>query len=58
MLGTDVAPRHDPPRAGDIRESLADISQARAVLNYEPQIRFEDGLRRSIDYYRQLVVNG
>lgn len=58
MLGTDVAPKHDPPRAGDIRESLADISQARAVLNYEPQIRFEDGLRRSIDYYRQLVVNG
>ncbi len=56
LLGTDIAPIHAPPRRGDILESLADITQARKHLGYEPQVDFEEGLRRSIDYYRGLVV--
>lgn len=52
LLKTDVQPVHEPARAGDIRESLADISAARKLLGYEPQVSFEEGLRRSIDYYR------
>lgn len=55
LLGTDVQPIHEPPRVGDVRESLADITQARLRLNYEPQVGFEEGLRRSIDYYRTIV---
>ena len=46
---------HAPPRVGDVRESLADITLARRLLGYEPQVDFEEGLRRSIDYYRQIV---
>ncbi|MCR4411222.1 MAG: SDR family oxidoreductase [Thermoguttaceae bacterium] len=52
LLGTDVAPIHAPPRPGDIRESMADITLARKYLGYEPQVDFLDGLRRSIDAYR------
>jgi len=55
LLGTDVKPRHAEPRPGDIRESLADITQARNMLGYEPLIDFEEGLRRSIDYYRSIA---
>jgi UDP-glucose 4-epimerase len=55
LLGTDIEPVFDPPRPGDVRESLADISQARACLGYEPKVGFEEGLRRSIDYYRALA---
>lgn len=55
QLGTDVQPIHAPPRAGDIRESMADITLARTVLGYNPGIDFEEGLRRSIDYYRTIV---
>ncbi len=55
LLETDVAPIHADPRPGDVRESLADISQARQLLGYEPQVDFEEGLRRSIDYYRKLA---
>jgi UDP-glucose 4-epimerase len=51
-LGTNVKPRFAPPRAGDVRESQADITLARKLLGYEPQVDFEEGLRRSIDYYR------
>jgi UDP-glucose 4-epimerase len=40
---------------GDVRESLADITLARKLLAYEPQIGFEEGLRRSIDYYRGIA---
>jgi nucleoside-diphosphate-sugar epimerase len=42
----------DPPREGDIRDSLADISRAREVLGYEPTVLFEEGLRRTLDWYR------
>jgi len=54
LLGTKVKPRHDPPRPGDIRESMADISRARELLGYEPKVSFREGLERSIAYYRQL----
>jgi UDP-glucose 4-epimerase len=56
LLGTKIAPVHKPPRVGDVRESLADITQARQRLGYEPQVSFEEGLRRSIDYYRSMVT--
>jgi UDP-glucose 4-epimerase len=40
---------------GDVRESLADLGLARQVLGYEPPVPLDEGLRRSIDYYRGLV---
>jgi len=55
QLGMNVKPRFDPPRVGDVRESQADITLARRLLGYEPQVDFEEGLRRSIDYYRQIA---
>ena len=53
-LGTQVEAEFADPRPGDILESLADISAARAFLNYEPQVSFEEGISQSIDYYRSL----
>ncbi|MCA9262697.1 MAG: SDR family oxidoreductase [Planctomycetales bacterium] len=55
LLGTNVKPIHQEPRAGDVRDSLADITRARKILGYEPQVDFATGLRESIEYYRQLV---
>jgi UDP-glucose 4-epimerase len=57
LLGTQIPAVHAPPRVGDVRESLADITQARTRLAYEPQVGFEEGLRRSIDYYRGIAGN-
>jgi len=55
LLGTKIEPSFAPPRPGDVRESQADITLARSLLGYEPQVNFEEGLRRSIDYYRRLA---
>jgi UDP-glucose 4-epimerase len=55
LLGTDIQPVHATARVGDVRESLADITQARQRLGYEPQATFEEGLRRSIEYYRTIA---
>jgi UDP-glucose 4-epimerase len=55
VLGTKVEPLFAPARAGDVRESLADITLARELLGYEPTIDFDEGLRRSIEYYRSLA---
>lgn len=56
LLGKPAQAEYAPPRAGDIRESLADIAMARRYLKYEPTVDFEEGLRRSIAYYRQSVA--
>lgn len=53
-LGTNVEPVFEPARAGDVRDSLADISLAREVLKYEPVVGFDDGLQRTVDFYRGL----
>jgi UDP-glucose 4-epimerase len=55
ILGTHIEPTFAPPRVGDVRESLADITQARKLLDYEPQVAFQEGLCRSIEYYRTIV---
>ena len=55
LLGKEISPTFLPPRLGDVRESLADVTQARKFLGYEPAVGLEEGIRRTIDYYRQIV---
>src|SRR5262245_5555743 len=52
ILGTDVQPIFQPARAGDVRDSLADISRAKKTLEYEPAVRFAEGLRKTVEFYR------
>jgi len=44
--------KHGPERAGDVKHSLADLSRAEKHLGYKPHVNFEEGLRRTIDWYR------
>ena len=52
ITGKDVSPIYSEPRAGDIKHSQADITRAREHLGYEAGISFEEGLRRTIEWYR------
>ncbi len=52
MTGYSGQPAYGPPRAGDIRHSLADISMARELLGYVPQVDFREGLGRTVEWYR------
>jgi UDP-glucose 4-epimerase len=49
LLGKPVARRHLPRRAGDIRDSWADLAKSKRVLGYEPAVDLRDGLQRTID---------
>ena len=55
ILGKQIDPIHEPARVGDIRDSLADINQARSALGFEPQVSIYDGLAQSVDYYRSVI---
>jgi nucleoside-diphosphate-sugar epimerase len=48
ITGAAGATVYGPPRAGDIRDSSADVSRARAELGYAPEVDFEEGLRRTV----------
>jgi len=58
VIGTSLDPIYEPPRPGDVKHSLADVSVARRLLGYEPQVFFTDGLRRTIDWYRWALETG
>ena len=49
-------PKYGEERAGDIKHSLADISKAEAGLGYKPKVDFEDGLRRTVEWYRESSI--
>src|SRR5260370_16875264 len=52
VTGKKIQARYEPPRNGDIRDSQADISLARKVLDYEPRVHFEEGLHRTWEWYK------
>lgn len=53
LTGYRGEPNYLPPRNGDIRDSLADIRLAGELLGYQPLVDFREGLRRTVDWYRQ-----
>jgi UDP-glucose 4-epimerase len=50
LLDLEVVPAYGPPRPGDVRESMADISLARELLGYEPRVDFTTGLKRTVEW--------
>jgi nucleoside-diphosphate-sugar epimerase len=52
IIGTDIAPTYGEPRAGDVRDSLADISKAERLLGYRPIVGLEEGLRATVEWAR------
>jgi len=52
LTGTAVTPIYAEARSGDVRDSQADITLARALLAYEPLVGVEDGLRQTLEWFR------
>lgn len=53
LLGSELDPIHRPDRAGDIKHSLADISLARKLLQYNPEFDIQSGLQQTLDWFQQ-----
>ena len=56
LTGYRGQPQYGPEREGDVKHSLADISRAEAGLGYKPLVNFEEGLRRTVEWYRESGV--
>ena len=50
--GSNITPEYGPDRPGDIRDSLADISKAKNLLGYDPQIRIREGLQQTLAWFK------
>ena len=51
FLGRELPRTHTPPRAGDVRHTLADISKAERLLGYRPEVDFATGIRQTCEYF-------
>ncbi len=51
LMGKDIKPVHGDPRPGDVRDSQADSARARDLLGWNPAVTFEDGLKRTVEWF-------
>ena len=52
LLGSNLEPKYDKERVGDVKHSLADISKAGKYLNYKPKVLFKEGIRKTVEWYK------
>ena len=57
LVGAQLSPKYADPRPGDVKDSQADISKARRILGYQPTVTFEEGLARTVAWYRSAPVS-
>jgi len=48
----NITPEYGPERVGDVKHSLADIAKAEKLIGYKPEISFDEGLTRTIEFYQ------
>jgi len=52
ILGSKQSPVYQEPRQGDVKHSLADIRRAKEIIDYEPKVGIEPGLKKTVDFFR------
>jgi nucleoside-diphosphate-sugar epimerase len=55
ILGSRLSPVYEEPRKGDVRHSLADIRKGKELLNYEPKVGVELGLKKTVEFFQKSV---
>jgi nucleoside-diphosphate-sugar epimerase len=55
ILGSELVPVYEEPRQGDVKHSFADIRKGREILNYEPKVGVELGLRKTVEFFQKSV---
>jgi nucleoside-diphosphate-sugar epimerase len=53
ILGSKLSPIHEEPRQGDVRHSLADIRKGKEIINYEPTVGIEIGLKKTAEFFQR-----
>jgi UDP-glucose 4-epimerase len=56
QLGTDIVPRHEPARRGDVKHSRADISRIQTAMNYQPTVSLQAGMERTVAHFLKVVA--
>jgi len=51
IMGKNIKPKLDPVRQGDVFRTAADVSKIKAMLRFEPKVSFEEGLRRTVEWF-------
>ena len=54
ILGKDIKPEFLPIRAGDVFKTQADISKIKQTLHFEPIVNFEEGLKKTVEYFQKI----
>jgi len=52
IIGKDIKPVFLPPRPGDVFRTCADISRVKKILNFTPKVNFEEGLRKTVNWFK------
>ena len=53
IVGSKISPVYEEPRKGDVKHSLADINKGKKILNYDPQVGIEMGLKKTVEFFQK-----
>jgi len=56
IINSDTKEVHGPPKLGEVRKSCLDASKVRGILGWQPQVELEEGLRRTVDFFRPILA--
>ena len=56
LFDKKIKPKYDPPRPGDVKHSLADVTLAQKTIGFKPKVQFKQGLQKAIDWYRDNLL--
>ena len=57
IMGKQIVPEYTEPRPGDVKHSYADIDRIKNTLDFDPSIRFEEGVRKSVQWFQESLAN-
>lgn len=57
LLGTSIVPEHNTDRLGDVKHSLASVALAGETFGYQPTVSFDEGLRRTVQFYKEQAAH-
>ncbi len=54
IIGKDIKPKFMPPRAGDVKHTLADVTKMKKLLKLDPKVDFVSGLKKTVEYFKSV----
>ncbi len=55
IMGKEIKPEFTPPRRGDVKQTWADMTKIKRLMNHQPEIKFKEGLKKTLEFFEERI---